>query len=42
MISGMGMSVQDYGAIAVAFEKLTNSTAVKKIRKILKIIRQKD
>ncbi len=42
MISGIGISVQDYGKVAFAFERLTNSTVVQKIKKIYKVLRAKD
>jgi hypothetical protein len=42
MISGKGLSIAEYGKIAVAFERLTNSTVVQKIKKIYKIIRSKE
>lgn len=42
MISGIGISVQDYSKVAFAFERLTNSTVVQKIKKIYKVLRAKD
>ena len=42
MISGIGLSVQEYSKVASAFERLSNSSVVQKIKKIYKIIRSKD
>jgi hypothetical protein len=42
MISGIGISVQDYSKVAFAFERLTNSTVVQKIKKIYKVLLTKD
>lgn len=42
MLSGKGLSIEEYTKIGVAFERLNNSTAFKKIKKVYKAIRDKD
>ena len=42
LIHGKGLSIQDYAAIGVAFDQISNSTLMKKIRKIYKVIREKN
>ena len=42
MIAGTGISVKEYSKVAFAFERLMNSTAVQKIKKVYKVIRGKD
>lgn len=42
ILAGKGLSIQEYTKIGIAFERVTNSTAVKKVKKILKILREKD
>jgi hypothetical protein len=42
LISGMRISVQEYAKVASAFERVTNSAVVQKIKKIYKILRDKD
>ena len=42
MISGIGVSVQDYSKVAFAFERLMNSTVAQKIKKIYTVLRAKD
>lgn len=37
--SGIGMKLTEYSKIAVAFERITNSTVVKKLKKVYKAIR---
>ena len=41
MLAGKGLSIQEYTKIGIAFERISNSTIVKKARKIYKIIRDK-
>ncbi len=41
MTSGMGISAKEYSKILLAFDKLMNSTAVKKIKKIYEVFRSK-
>lgn len=41
MLAGKGISIQEYTKIGIAFERITNSTIVKKTRKIYKVIRDK-
>jgi hypothetical protein len=42
MLAGKGISLQEYTKIGIAFERLSNSTAVKKTRKIYGILTSKD
>ena len=42
MLAGKGLSIQEYTKIGIAFERLSNSTILKKGKKIYKIIRNKD
>lgn len=42
VLQGKGISVQNYLQIAASFERITNSTAVRKIRKIHSVLRAKD
>ena len=42
MLDGKGISLQEYTKIGIAFERLSNSTAVKKTRKIYGILTSKD
>ena len=42
MLEGKGLSLKEYTKIGVAFERISNSTAVKKVKKIYKIIRDKN
>lgn len=42
MLSGKGISIQEYTKIGIAFERISNSRIVKKVRKIYKIIGGKD
>jgi hypothetical protein len=42
MLAGKGISLQEYTKIGIAFERLSNSTAVKKTRKIYDILTSKD
>ena len=42
MLGGKGISLQEYTKIGIAFERLSNSTAVKKTRKIYGILTSKD
>ena len=42
MLVGKGLSLQEYTKIGIAFERLTNSTTVKKIKKIYKTLRDTD
>ena len=39
MLNGRGMSIQEYAKIGIAFESISNSTAVKKAKEIYKIFR---
>jgi hypothetical protein len=39
MLNGRGMSIQEYAKIGIAFERISNSTAVKKAKEIYKIFR---
>ncbi len=39
MLNGQGISLQEYTKIGIAFEKITNSTAIKKAKGIYKILR---
>ena len=41
MLNGKGLSVQEYTKIGIAFERIANSTLVKKSKKIYKIIHDK-
>ena len=41
MLNGKGISIEEYVKIGIAFERLTNSTKIKKIQQIMKIIRSK-
>ena len=41
MLNGKGLSIQEYTKIGIAFERITNSTIVKKGKKIFKIVRDK-
>jgi hypothetical protein len=41
MLAGKGLSIQEYTKIGIAFERISNSTIVKKGKKIYKIIRSK-
>ena len=41
MLVGKGLSIQEFTKIGIAFERITNSTIVKKSRKIYRIIRDK-
>ncbi len=41
MLAGKGLSLQEYTKIGIAFERISNSTLVKKGRKIYRIIRDK-
>ena len=42
MLTGKGLSLQEYTKIGLAFERITNSKSVQKIKKIYKVIRNKD
>jgi len=42
MIAGKGLSLEEYTKIEIAFERISNSTIVKKTKKTYKIIRNKD
>lgn len=42
MLNGKGISIEEYAKIGIAFERLTNSTTIKKIQKIYKVVRDKD
>lgn len=42
MLAGKGLSIEEYTKIGIAFERITNSTILKKIKTIYKIIRSKD
>ena len=42
MLRGKEISLKDYKKIGIAFEKISNSTLVKKGKKMYKIIREKD
>ena len=42
MLNGKGLSIQEYTKIGIAFERISNSTIVKKVRKVYKIILGKD
>jgi hypothetical protein len=42
MLSGKGLSVEEYTKIGLALDRINNSTTVKKFKKIWKIIRTKD
>lgn len=42
LLVGKGISIQEYAKIGIAFERITNSKIVKKVRKIYKVIRDKD
>ena len=42
MLAGKGLSIQEYTKIGIAFEKITNSTIFKKVKKIYQILRNKD
>lgn len=42
MLASKRISIEEYTKIGIAFERITNSSAVKKARKIYKIIRDKD
>ena len=42
MLAGKGLSLQEYTTIGAAFERISNSNVLKKTRKILRIIREKD
>jgi hypothetical protein len=41
MLAGKGLSIQEYTKIGIAFDRISNSTLVKKTRKMYKIIRDK-
>ena len=41
MLAGKGLSIQEYTKIGIAFERISNSTIVKKGRKVYRIIRNK-
>ena len=41
MLNGKGLSIQEYAKIGITFERITNSSVVKKGKKIFKIIRDK-
>lgn len=41
MLAGKGLAIQEYTKIGIAFDRISNSTLVKKTRKIYKIIRDK-
>lgn len=42
ILYGTGLSVKEYGKVAIAFERLMNSKVVKKIKKIYDLIRDKN
>jgi hypothetical protein len=42
MIAGKGLSIQEYTKIAIAFERISNSTIIKKAKKIYGIISDKN
>ena len=42
MLAGKGLSIQEYTKIGIAFERISNSTVVKKAKKIYGIIRDKN
>ena len=42
MLAGKGISIQEYTKIRIAFERIANSSIVKKVRKVYKIILGKD
>ena len=42
VLNGKGLSSEDYAKIGFAFERIVNSTVVKKGKKILKILREED
>ncbi len=41
MLGGKGLSIQEYTKIGIAFERISNSTIVQKVKKIYKIARNK-
>ena len=42
MLAGKGLSVQEYTKIGIAFERISNSKMIKKAKKIIRAIREKD
>ena len=42
LLSGKGLSVQEYTKIGLAFERWSNSTVIKKAKKIYNVISDKD
>ena len=42
MLAGKEISLEEYTKIAIAFETISNSTVIKKTKKIYKIIRDKN
>ena len=41
MLTGKGLSIQEYTKIGLAFERIANSTIIKKAKKIAGILREK-
>lgn len=42
MLAGKGLSIQEYTKIGIAFERISNSTVLKKVKKVYEIIRDKN
>ena len=42
MLAGKGLSIQEYAKVGIAFERISNSKVVQKIKKIYQILRDKD
>ena len=42
MLAGKGLSLEEYTKVGIAFERVSHSKPVQKIKKIYKIIRNKD